>query len=174
VVENSDWQGRILRQILHYRRKAPFYSEVIRFLEDCFAAASPNLADTNIVTLERTCRHLGIITPFHVLSRMNLVLEEPVEEPGDWALQISRAFGTDEYINAAGGGALFNPRKFTAHGIKLFIQSYTHMIYSCDPFQFAPGLSIIDVMMWNPPGAILTHLDKLAGSAGEYYADTIL
>ncbi|MCU0857992.1 MAG: WbqC family protein [Pontiellaceae bacterium] len=167
AAENSDWRGRILRQLQHYRKSAPFYAEVTGFLEECFAVEGGNLTELNAVMLERTCRHLGIATPFHILSRMDLVLEGPIEEPGDWALRIAYAFGADEYVNAAGGAELFDAAKFAAHGIALFIQSYTHMTYPCGPFRFEPGLSIIDVMMWNSPEAIRAHLDSLRGSAGE-------
>jgi hypothetical protein len=167
IAEGSDWSGRILRQLQHYRKTAPFYAEVMGFLESCFAEADPGLAETNIMTLERTCRRLGVSTPFHVLSRMNLALQGPVETPGDWALRISQAFGADAYVNAAGGSALFDPAKYAAHGIALYVQSYTHMTYPCGPFQFEPGLSIVDVMMWNSPDVIKAHLDNLRGVAGE-------
>jgi hypothetical protein len=167
IAEGSDWGGRILRQLQHYRKTAPFYAEVMGFLEACFAEAGSGLAETNSVTLERTCRRLGIATPFHVLSRMDLALKGPIEEPGDWALRIAEAFGADAYVNAAGGADLFDPAKFAAHGIRLSIQSYSHLTYPCGPFQFEPGLSIVDVMMWNSPEAIRAHLDSLRGSAGE-------
>ena len=173
AAENSDWRARILRQLRHYRKSAPFYGEVMGFLEECFAAGGDNLAELNAVTLEMTCRRLGIATPFHVLSRMDLILQGSVNEPGDWALRISEAFGADEYINGALGEGLFDPAKFAAHGIALFIQSYTHMTYSCGPYKFEPGLSIIDVMMWNPPEAIRAHLDSLRGSAGERRAEAV-
>jgi hypothetical protein len=41
------------------------------------------------------------------------------------------------------------------------------MTYPCGPFQFEPGLSIVDVMMWNSPDVIKAHLDNLRGVAGE-------
>ena len=167
VAEDGDWRGRILRQLQHYRKHAPFYAEVMGFLETCFADTSISLSETNILTLERTCRRLGIATPFHVFSQMNLALRGPVEGPGDWALRIAEAFGADAYVNAAGGAELFDAAKFAAHGIRLSIQSFTHMAYSCGPFQFEPGLSILDVMMWNSPEAIRAHLDTLRGDAGE-------
>lgn len=166
----SDWHGRILRQLQHYRGRAPFYGEVMGFMEDCFAVAGDNLAELNTVTLGKTCRRLGIATPFHVLSRMNLEMKGPVEAPGDWALRISEAFGADAYVNAAGGADFFDAAKYAAHGIALFIQSYTHMTYPCGSLQFEPGLSIIDVMMWNAPETIKAHLDSLRGNAGEHPA----
>lgn len=159
IAMEDDWCERILRQLQHYRQRAPYYKPVISFLEECFAAASPSLAETNFATLRKTCQRLGIATPMHVFSQMNLVLEGTIEGPGDWALMISRAVGASEYLNAAGGAALFDDRKFAAHNIKLTIQAFTNMIYPCGPYPFEPGLSIIDVMMWNAPEQIKQYLD---------------
>lgn len=170
VADDIDWHGRILRQLQHYRKTAPFYQAVMGFLEASLADTGPCLSEINALTAERTCRYLGINTPFRMFSRMGLTLRGPVEGPGDWALRISEAHGADAYVNAAGGAALFDAAKFTAHGIRLTIQSFTNLTYDCRPFQFEPGLSIIDVMMWNAPETIKAHLDSLRGSAGEHPA----
>lgn len=159
IAMETDWRERILRQLQHYKREAPYYKQVIGFLEECFSAATPSLSETNVLTLRKTCQRLGITTSFRVLSQMNLVLEGVIEGPGDWALEISRAVGAGEYINPSGGAALFDESKFAAHNIKLIIQSFTNMIYSCGAYQFEPGLSIIDVMMWNSPEQIKHYLD---------------
>jgi hypothetical protein len=164
IAMEDDWRGRILRQLQHYKHRAPYYGQVIRFLEECFSDVRPYLAETNFLTLRKTCGRLGITTPMRVLSQMNLVLEGAVEEPGDWALVISRAAGASEYINAAGGAALFNESKFAAHNIKLTIQAFTNMVYPCGPYKFEPGLSIIDVMMWNAPEQIKHYLDSWRSS----------
>jgi hypothetical protein len=161
IAMEYDWRGKILRQLHHYRMKAPYYQNVTNFLQECFSEASPNLSETNIHTLRKTCRKLGIDTPIHVFSQMDLVLDGKVEGPGDWALRISNAAGASEYVNASRGAVLFNEGKFTAHHIKLSIQSYSHMVYSCGPYQFEPGLSIIDVMMWNSCEEIKHYLDTL-------------
>ncbi len=173
TAEDCDWRGRVLRQLQHYRKAAPFYADVMGFLETCFADTGSNLAETNTLMTERTCRRLGIATPFRVFSRMNLALLGPVEGPGDWALRISHALGADAYVNAAGGAGLFDAAKYAAHGIRLTIQAFTPMTYDCRPFQFEPGLSIIDVMMWNAPEAIKAHLDQQRENVGERPAGTL-
>lgn len=164
---NSDWRERILRQLQHYKKYAPYYNEVILFLEECFSEASPNLSETNTITLKKTCQRLGIITPFRVFSQMNLTLEGQVQEPGDWALKISLAVGASEYINPSGGAALFDETRFATHNIKLTIQSFTNLVYACKPYPFEPALSIIDVMMWNSCAEIKQYLDPFRQQNGE-------
>ncbi len=165
IVMEKDWREKILRQLQHYQKQAPFYSETISFLEECFAEISPNLSETNILTLQKTCKRLGITTPFQVYSQMNLKVEDVIGAPGDWALEISRVMKADEYLNGSSGAALFDERKFNAHNIKLLIQSFANMEYSCGPLQFEPGLSIIDVMMWNSPEEIKYYLDGFGGKS---------
>jgi hypothetical protein len=170
IALESDWRGRILRQLQHYKRKAPYYQETASFLEECFAEATANISETNVQTLKKTCQRLGLTTPIHVFSQMNLTLDGAIECPGDWALEISRAVGASEYINASRGAVLFDESKFTACNIKLTIQSFTNMIYPCEPYQFEPALSIIDVMMWNSCAEIKQYLDtfrrKINASVG--------
>lgn len=159
IAMETDWPKRILRQLQHYKNKAPYYRQVSGFCEECFAEMSPLLSETNILTFGKTCRKLGITTPIHVLSRMKLAIEDEIEGPGDWALAISRAVGASEYINASGGAGLFNKNKFAEHHIKLTVQSFTNMVYPTGTYRFEPALSIIDVMMWNSPEEIKAYLD---------------
>ena len=82
----------------------------------------------------------------------------PVTEPGDWALRIAEALGADEYVNPPGGVGLFNPAHFEAARIKLTIREFTNMTYETGRYTFVPALSIVDVLMWNPPEKIVAHL----------------
>jgi hypothetical protein len=173
-----DWRNRILRKLQHYRNKAPYYQDVMDFVEECFADVGPNLSETNIRILEKTRTRLGIKTPMRVLSRMDLRLE-PVLGPGDWGFEISRLLGAREYVNPAGGAALFDRDQFEKHGIKLTIQNFSNIAYDCRPYRFEPGLSIIDVMMWNRPEQIKNYLDTwregdaAVSWSGERYCDVV-
>ncbi len=158
IAMQIDWQKRILRMLQHYRNRAPYYREVIDFIDDCFADASPNLSEMNIRTLAKTADALGIRTPIRVLSKIDLQLP-PSLGPGDWGFEISRALGAREYVNPVGGAGLFDRDRFEKHGITLSIQDFATMTYDCPPYRFEPGLSIIDVMMWNSPKQIKHYLD---------------
>jgi hypothetical protein len=158
IATDIDWQTRIFRQLQHYRMDAPYYSEVIGFLEECLAGAEHNLARLNIRTFRLVCQRLGITTPIHVFSEMNLKIE-PGHGPQAAALGICRAVGASEYVNPPGGAALYCTADFAAHGIQLTIQSSTPLAYACGRYQYIPALSIIDVMMWNSVATIKHYLD---------------
>ncbi len=60
---------------------------------------------------------------------------------------------------------MFDENLFNRNGIKLTIQTFENMTYACGRYQFEPGLSIIDVMMWNSPGQIKEYLDASSVAA---------
>jgi hypothetical protein len=158
IASEIDWKTRIFRQLQHYHTDAPYYAQVIGFLEECLADSENNLARLNTRLFRKTCRRLGIDTPIYVFSEMDLAMT-PVRGAEDLALGICQAVGASEYINPPGGAGLYHAERFAAHGIKLTIQSFANMTYDCGRFAHEPALSIIDVMMWNSPEQIKRYLD---------------
>jgi len=158
LADAVDWKRRIFRQLEFYRSDAPYYGQVIAFLEECLCDPQDNLARLNIGLFRGTCRLLGIETPIHVFSEMNLAIG-PARGPEELALSLSRAVAADEYMNPPGGAGLYHHERFAQEGIKLTIQSFTNMTYDCGRHSFEPALSILDVLMWNSPEQIKHYLD---------------
>jgi hypothetical protein len=98
---------------------------------------------------------------------MNLPL--PAELPaGEWALQVARLVKASTYINAPGGRELFSPQQFSECGIELQILEPRLTAYRQGDSAFIPGLSILDLLMWNTPAETLelvTHynIESLTG-----------
>lgn len=162
VANQTDWRGRILRQLAHYEKYAPYYAQVIDFVEECLEECYPDpkthLAKFTTAIFHKVCRRLGLQQPVHLLSELELKLG-PVEGPGDWGLRVCQAVGADEFINPCGGACILDPGYYWANGVKLTFQSYKYMVYDTGKYQFEPNLSIIDVMMWNTPEEIKHYLD---------------
>jgi hypothetical protein len=154
------WRMRILGQLQHYKKKAPGYQIAFGLVEECLALGETNLSRLNVITLRKTCELLGISFNYQIFSDMQIE-HGPVNGPGDWALRISESLHAKEYINPCGGLDLFDPTAFAASGIKLTIQKPFHFEYNCLGYQFQPGLSVIDALMWNSPEEIKAYLDKL-------------
>lgn len=83
-IASSEWTELILRQLEHYKKDAPFYAEVIAFLNECFSELSNNLAEVNTFLFRKVAARLGIERRIEVLSEMNLNLQGPISSPGDW------------------------------------------------------------------------------------------
>jgi len=158
IASAVDWKTRIFRQLEHYHTDAPYFAQVIDFLEEGSAESGNNLARLNTRLFRMACKQLGIETSICVFSEMNLPVDQ-ARTTEDLALALCRAVGAEEYINRPGGAGQFDEKRFAENGVKLTIQSFTNMTYACGRFRFEPDLSILDVMMWNSPEEIKHYLD---------------
>jgi hypothetical protein len=162
ISPGNDWKGKILRQLEHYRKKAPYYLETVSAVEKALNSSEQCLSRLNTTILEAVCRVLGIAFHYDYYSDMSLDIG-PIDNPGDWALQIAGAIKATEYINPPGGAQIFDRQKFEEQGIKLTFQQYHSRLYETAPYNFVPDLSIIDVLMWNTPAEVLAHLAQQPG-----------
>lgn len=151
IKPDENYTGKILGQLTSsYKKRAPYFNEVYTLAEECLCAERENLSALNVLALDKTCRYIGLDFNYEIFSKMDLTLE-PVNNPGDWALNISKALNADEYINPPGGAELFDRKKFEAAGINLSFVQNNLSPYNQRKREFISGLSIIDVMMFNSP-----------------------
>jgi hypothetical protein len=119
--------------------------------------------------LQTVCRYLGMRFDFEVCSELDLGLPTSLGA-GDWAPNICSLVGATSYVNPIGGQGLFDPAEFSRRGVDLYFAKTTEFSYPTTPYQYEPYLSILDVLMWNPPVAVaaairehveLVHADSL-------------
>lgn len=146
-IRDEEWQARILRQLEHYK-KAPYYKDTMNVLHNCFDTSTDSISLLNAHILKCTCNYLGIDFNYEVFSETSMNIE-PVTDAGEWALNISKAYGAAAYINPAAGKELFDKEKFKAAGIELKFLDISLKAYPQQHTIFEPGLSIVDVMMFN-------------------------
>lgn len=160
-INNSEnWKSKILAQIQHYKKRAPYYNRVVELLNDVFKPKYDDIVALNRVSLERICQYLGIDKKLSVFSEMCLDIA-PVTAPDEWALNICKAIdGADEYWNPVGGLSFFDKCKYQNAGIKICFQETILTPYRQLGNEFESGLSIIDVMMFNSPESINEMLDN--------------
>jgi hypothetical protein len=123
ISNHSDWRTRIIGQLAHYKKHAPYFPQVMDFVEECFSETDTNLGKLTTIFFQKACRRLGIHQPIHLLSEMNLTLG-PVNGPGDWGLRIAQAIGACEFINPCGGACILDHNYYLENGVKLTLQSY--------------------------------------------------
>lgn len=141
------WREDIKGKLSAYR-KAPHYGETMSLVNECLSFQDKALNDFITKTIMRICQYLDISTPIDVASRMDMSLPD-VEHAGQWALNISTVLGAEEYINPYSGYQIFDEHEFANKNIRLrFIKSLLNP-YVQRKGRFIPGLSIIDVLMWN-------------------------
>lgn len=161
IDNNQQWREKIFAQLQHYKKKAPFYAQTIDVINAGLSQMTDSITQLNFNTLKATCEYLNIPFNCSIFSERHLDIE-PVNAPDEWALNICKALKYAEYWNPPGGQEFFDASKYENAGIKLVFQKPKLEFYSQrrGPNNFEPGLSIIDVMMFNSVTDINNMLDK--------------
>jgi len=159
IKNNTDWQDRIFRQLEHYKKRAPFYTKVIDLLHACFEKKTTSIVKLNEKCLSLVCEYIGIEFRSQIFSEMNLEVGT-IKHPGEWAVRISEAMNASTYINPHGGMEIFNKQEFGDAKIELKFMQPLLSEYSQRRPAFEPGLSIIDVMMFNNEFEIRDMIDE--------------
>jgi hypothetical protein len=140
----------------HYKKTAPYYKTIRALIGDCFAMKQDTLVEMNGYYLKTVCDYIGINFKVEISSRMEFDYSQ-VQDAGEWALRICEQLQATEYINPQGGMELFDTGKFEKSNIRLQFLQPALRAYNQRREHFEPGLSIIDVMMFNEPAAVI-HL----------------
>ncbi len=138
-------------------RKAPHFSEVMAVLEPFLMGDYDNLSEYNVASNKLVCDYLGIKTPILLCSELGC--DEDLKKQYR-IFDICRVLGGDEYINAIGGTELYDFEDFRENGIELAFLKTDDFTYPQFGGEFVPGLSIIDVMMFNSVPEIQDMLNR--------------
>ncbi len=158
IFNRNEAEIKILRQLSHYKNKAPFYHQVIDLIKVIFSNVKNNtLVELNISALSEICKYLKISFNYQICSELAYEYPEKIT-PGEWALFISKRLDAKTYINPVSGQHLFDNEKFHKEGIKLLYINMNNISYETANYCFEPNLSIIDVLMWNDSSYIKNHL----------------
>lgn len=129
-------------------QKAPMYREVLPLLEEIILYEEENLARFLEHSIRTVCRHLEI--PTRILVSSGIQGKDPTLSREQKLMELCRLTGSDTYINAIGGKELYTKEAFNAAGLKLFFIRMNPVTYPQFGQPFVPGLSIVDVLMFNP------------------------
>ena len=150
-----DQERYVLGKVSHYRRRAPYYKEVCEIIRNAFAAATDeSLVALNVGGLRAVCQYLGL--PFRCRLCTELRLDYPQTlHPGGWAPWIAARLSAHAYVNPIGGRELFDPSEFAGAGVALQFFDFRAFAYETPGYKFESDLSILDVLMWNSPEAVI-------------------
>lgn len=164
VIQNEEWENKILGQLSVYKNKAPFYKEVIDVVKEVLNKDYQYISEVAIDSVVQSCRYLGINLNYDICSKIELP-DFNVKEPDEWALYLTKYMKYDTYVNPPGGKSFFSYDKYKNNNIKLQFLTQDIIPYDQRIPQFVPGLSIIDIMMFCKPEDILLMMNnyKLEG-----------
>lgn len=147
-----DNRPQLLKSIELAYRKAPFFAETMRPLEQVLTRPVKHIGELAAHSVTAIMDHLGLLRDFRVSS--NEFAHTRSLPRADRLIAITKECGLAQYINAIGGRELYDKAYFQERGVTLsFLEPVIHE-YVQFGGAFEPGLSIIDVLMFNDPGSV--------------------
>jgi len=159
IDKEQRWKSKIFGQLTYYKKKAPFYEPTMKIVNVILEFETNNINELNVFALEKICDYLGIRFKFSFFSKNNYGIDT-VAAPDEWALKITKHLNFKTYINLPGGINFFDLEKYKRENIDLKFLAIKLEPYKTFNDRFIPGLSIIDVMMFNSPQRINEMLDN--------------
>ncbi len=147
--DDSSWQKKLTRTVEQSYKKAPQFDTVFPLFLDIVAYTPQNIGDFCYYSLTRISRYLGIDTqliPSSTIYRNGQLKRE------ERILDICRLENATHYINPQGGIALYDKDNFAKENVQLSFLKAGLVPYPQYRDPFVPGLSILDVLMFNDIG----------------------
>ena len=154
---DEKWKKKFLRTIEEAYKKAPCYESARMIIEQVFSTTETNLSRFIFQSFSLINGYLGINTRLVASSSVYGGNELKGQERIRFICEAEKA---TEYINPPGGQELYDNDFFTQKQIELSFLQPSITAYPQFSNEFVPGLSIIDVMMFNSKEVILNNLLK--------------
>lgn len=160
VLDLAEARRSVAGKLSHYKKHAPYYTQVIGIIEQAFDSAGDDaLVSLNVSALRAVCAYLDIPFQYQVCSALSLEYPEGLG-PGDWAPYICHRLGATAYVNPIGGRDLFDVSVFREKGIALSFAEFLGFEYPTPSYTYEPSLSILDAMMWNAPETLVAAIKQ--------------
>jgi len=154
----TDNRPKLLKTIDQAYRKAPCFDAVRPVVEATLTLDTDRLSELAAASVMDISAYLGIDTAFQVSSiayGSTVGMERTAR-----ILALCRSNGTTRYVNAPGGRELYEKQVFREAGVELSFLQTRATSYTQYASAFVPGLSMIDVLMFNPREVVLELLGQ--------------
>lgn len=156
IADYPQWRDSFIAKIRFNYSKAPNYEQGLNLAEQVlFARDYRSIAELAEESVIRASALLQLETRFTRSSSISYEGNGGQEK----ILSICGHVGATYYINPKNGAAQYERAVFKAHGIELlFLEAKLNPYVQFDSRKFDPGLSILDVIMFNSPEKISSGL----------------
>lgn len=142
----GDGRKKLLETIRHCYSKAPQFPSVFPLVEEILKQQENNLARFLDYQLRQICDYLGLHPKWQISSELN---KDNQLRGQAKVVALCDELGAQHYINMPGGKSLYDTETFSRRGLQLSFIQPKFVPYRQFSNEFVPGLSIIDVMMFN-------------------------
>lgn len=148
---------KLLNQFRGAYSRAPQFELIFPVLEQIVCHQDANLFRYIHHSIVRLCEHLEIKTEIRISS--GIAIDHGLKSQ-DKVLALCKAVGAETYMNPIGGVELYAKGDFRDQGIALqFIKALPYE-YAQFGAPFAPWLSIVDVLMFNPLNTVRACINE--------------
>ena len=143
-----EWRDKFLKKIVQNYKKCPHFSEVLAIIEDVMQPGIGPISELTESSIRSVCQYLGVEKSF--LNSSEFSPETKGMDRTDRLCEITKKMNLSQYINLAGGKALYTKDEFARQDVMLyFIESDSTQYTQQGSRHYIPNLSIIDVLMNN-------------------------
>jgi hypothetical protein len=151
IVDDEKWKLKMLKTFEMAYKKAPYFKDIFPLISEIIMNKERNIAKYVNHSIIEINHYINIKTEIesssHKYNNMHLKAEEKI-------IDICKTEVAGEYINPIGGTELYSVETFLKNNIKLNFLKTIEIKYQQFNNNFIPSLSIIDVLMFNPPKTI--------------------
>lgn len=145
------WRNKFFKTLDQCYSKASQYDKVLPMIQNALTENPEFIGALAVRSLKAVCDFIGITTALiessSIYGNNHLKSQERI-------IDICRKEMADIYINPIGGAQLYSRDIFRSNGITLSFLKPRNVIYAQYNKAFVPWLSIIDVLMFNPPDIV--------------------
>lgn len=147
VALDDGWKKKIHSLVSHAYAKAPNFRAILPLVEKVLESRTESIGGLAEESVRLVLEHLEMDVPLFRSSELTVDGDLKGE---DRILGICDSLGASVYINPSGGRDLYHSARFRERHIELrFIQMEPVSYVQGSSNEFVPGLSMIDVLMWN-------------------------
>ena len=150
------WAKKMLRTVAESYAKAPYFNQVYPMFEGWMNQQVEGISELNFTIISSICEYIGLGVEISPTSK---IYENSNLTSVNRILDICERERANHYINAIGGRELYSQDIFKERGITLNFLKPTLSSYSQGKGEFVPGLSILDVLMYNSTDSIQCLLE---------------
>lgn len=151
------FKKRLSKTLLQAYGKAPFHEDVRELVQRVLDSEDVSVSRLAVNSLKSVCSYLSLQTS---IVDTSLVYQNDHLHAQDRVLDICRKEGASGYVNPPGGTELYQKDIFAESGVELLFLKPKPLCYRQYDNEFVPWLSIIDVLMFNPAGAVRAMLGE--------------
>jgi len=161
TVDGEAWRTKLAESLRHAYARAPYFKAASTLFAEAAVAGESSIAEMAKRSILAVADYLRIETAFVPSST---TYGNAAMRGSERVLDICRREYADQYLNLPGGKDLYEASHFAAAGVALRFIEPRLPAYRQGPGAFQPGLSILDVLMFNSrdeaAGMLATNLSE--------------